>query len=463
MQESVERVTPNVPYPELYAASSLNLRLLRDVLKSKSGVERGGTVTPIDLRRTSVKLTDQEILGAVSTHLEVSLGQEEAGGDTGNKEKLEAVFGNINIALSEANRYITNVLGLRAPTAEVHSAEDVVKLIRKTSLYKEKERKGLETHVGYCALISAAFAVFELQKEEAHTLAQELKYVEGCFFTQGASNDYHPLFFEPFEGDSGVGTAVVINGITPQCRASLITRDKKPESQITKFLMSPEATAAEALKDSIGLRLEVGKDRMEDVMERVLTYLHTNLEAIDIKIENRNMLDDTQLMEFKKQRLSHLAFADNVTVSNDANRRSADSYRVIKIRANIRIPPNVTSSREHMRPIEIQLTDRDNRNERKLSSYPIYELKKYITVMTRLFGGCSEARLLRQLNKISNADGYAESILKGLQDPKVGFLMRLPRTKGLYAATDVYRRWLEVDGLIENESIRTQLMHKVKE
>ena len=49
--------------------------------------------------------------------------------------------------------------------------------------------------------------------------------------------------------------------------------------------------------------------------------------------------------------------------SNESNLTS-DSYRGVNVTASILIPQGVTSAPAHYRPIEIQLAESENRNEK---------------------------------------------------------------------------------------------------
>lgn len=455
-----ERIASQIPYPEMYEERAVSRELTLEILSRPGTPERGATVTPIDLRRTPERISGQEILDSVSAHLGVSLGT--LADDGAQREAMyQKELADINLSLAIAHRYIEDVLGFRVPAAEVHSRAEVVQLIRKTSAYSEHNKKGLENHAGYCALISAALAVFELQKKEAHTLDQEMVYLEKCLISSSDSMSRDPLFFKHFAGDTPTASSVVINDLQPQCRARISMRDKTQNSQITKYLMKPESTAQEALKDAIGIRLELGNERLEDAIIKLLQYFREHFAATGVSVEDKNLLGDKRLSDLKRRRTVEVPNSEEIPIFPDTNPLSADSFRAVKIVGNIRIPRGGTGM-PIFRPIEIQLVLPDNKNESGLGSHAVYELKKQITVMTRLFGGCSEAWLTQRARKISDADGFAKNVIQGLQDPKVGFLMTLPRTRRVYAAADVYRRWLKADGLIEDPAIRDQLLHKVR-
>lgn len=459
MSSKEEHLLPHIPYPKLYEPEATSLELIKAVFRSKSAIDRGSAVTPIDLRRTPLQFKNQDILDAVSTHLNIPLGKLEEKPKPGEEEKMyETAMTNINGALTEAKSYIEDVLGLRAPTVEVHSKKDVVDLVRKTTLYRETDRKHLEAHVGYCALISVALAVFELQKEEAHKLEKEMKFLERLLLEPSDTNSHEPLFFKGFVGDTRNGTAVTINGLTKECRAQLSMRDKTRDSQITKYLMKPEANAQEALKDAIGIRLEIKKDRMEDVLVRTLTYFQEHLEATNLKIQDKNMLGDKHLANFRKRKAEEVMGGDNIPVFSDTNPLSADSFQTVNITGTIVVPGANTSAGSPTRQFEIQIVEPENKNEKGLASHVVYELKKHIVVMTRLFGGCSELWLIDRAKKITHNDNArVKNIIEGLQ--KIKFLIRLPNTHRVYAAASVYRRWMAADGLIVDEPIRAQLMH----
>ncbi len=473
MAEKLERIASHIPYPELYAPDAVDHQLTLDLLGSRNPATVRGIphdrsseagVTPIDLRRTPRRLTDQQILGAVSAHLDIPEDVLTARARSDGKgAQREKAYTEINIALREAHTYIDGVLGLTVPTAQVHSPEEIIALIRKTSRYRDTNRKSLGEHAGYCALISVALAVFEIERKEAHTLKMEMGYVERFLTESSGANEHQPLFSPYYAiGISGPMTAVV-SGITPQCQVRVSMRDKTPKSQITKYLMKPEATAESAQKDAIGIRIEVANKRIEDVLVASLNYVQEHLEAAHLIVEDRNLLGVERLDEFKDRKSEEVHDANQIPVVPDTSPLSADSLRAVKITGKINIPKNGTSHELISRPIELQVVEPENKNESGLSSHAVYELKKKITVMSRLFGGCSQRWLEAQTTKIAQTEGFPEGFvsntIQGLQD--VGFLIKLPGTekKKVYAASDVYRRWLSVDGLITDKAIRKQVMH----
>ena len=176
MAQSQEHLLPHIAYPELYAPEAVHDQLTRDILltprsnapvPSEEGVPNKPTVSPIDLRRIASEMTDQEILDSVSNHLDAPFDAiDTVPKSLKEQESLERKFLAINVALDDAHRYLEEELNVTVPTAEVHSKKDIVELIKKTALYKESNKKGLEKHAGYCALVSVALAVFELQKKK---------------------------------------------------------------------------------------------------------------------------------------------------------------------------------------------------------------------------------------------------------------------------------------------------------
>lgn len=466
MEKKAERVQEHVPYPELYAPEAVTLELTKRILGTDKNADLptseqlGAMVSPIDLRRVPSRLNDEEILQAVARHLDVDKRLLEAdlkGEEQASQEKL---LGNINIALEEGRNYLDNVLGIRVPSAWISNPKDIIELIRKTSRYREENKKGLQQHAAHCALVSVAFAVFELQKKESHTLTQEMRYVEETLTQPSEKNEGAPLFYKHYAVDVPGSINVTISGLKKQCQARVFMRDKSAESQITKYLMKPEASAEAALKDAIGVRVEVHKDRAEEVLERILNYIQENLDASNLKVEDRNFLGK-RLEAFKDMKSKQVANAENILVITDTSPLSADSFRAVKIIGMIKVPRGGQNFID--RPIEIQVVEPENKNMSGLSSHAVYELKKHITVMTRLFGGCNESWITGRAEKIQQTEGYPrefiKNTLKGLQD--VGFLMRMPKVpnKNVYAATDVYRRWLRVDGLVKDAAVQQKVLH----
>lgn len=459
LESKKENILSQIAYPEMYDPLAVSYEVVSKILYHKESVGKGKNIaTSIDLHRTPKNFTDQDILDSVSNHIGIFMGkQEDRMEDKTKREEYDQVLANMNEALKEAKTYIEEVLNLKAPSAIIDSTKGIVDskkqiidLIRKTQRYGEPDHKGLEVHAGYCALISTALAVFELQKQESHTLKSEMRSLEDFLTTESDSNDQMPLFRKHYAIDTSGPAMVTLSDSSP-ISVRLSMRDKSTHSQITKYLMKPESSAAEALKDAIGIRMEIANDRIEDALIRILQYIPENLGATDIRLENK-LFNPAQLADLMSRTSQEVPENDAISFISDKNPLSADSFRVIKILCDIVIPGG-----KNKRSIEIQIVEPENKNERKLSSHDIYDLKKKVTVMTRLFGGCSEAWLKNQLKRISNMEGYAEKIITGLQE--IGFLMQLPGTKKAYGAISVYDRWSKVPGLIEDSKIHQQIEH----
>lgn len=474
MAERAELLLPHIPYPQLYAPEAVEYQLTRDILMHPDAVNMPTSadndnekplVSPIDLRRSAAQMSDQEILDAVSTHLGTSFGILDSVPKTRDEiANLEKKFEDINTALVDAGRYIHKVLAVKVPTAEVHSRKDIVELIRKTALYKETNKKGLERHAGYCALVSVALAVFELQKKASLFLAGEMDYLARFLTEQIDANGGHPLFSKHTIGDIGETINVIVNRTDPPCRGRLSMRDKTPDSQTTKYLRKPEATAEAAQNDAIGLRLEIKNDRIEDVVVCVLNYLQEQMNATNLEVEDKHLLaKDKNRLEDLKVRISEEVHNGNaIPATPNKSKASASSYRGVNITFRIQVRRGGTSNEFVTRDAEIQLVEPENK-QTGLASTPVYELRKKVIVMTRLFGGCSHAWIVARAKEIARTEGFADEFVSntitGLQDE--GFLMQLPDTpkKTVYAATEVYGRWLKVRGLIDDPAVRKLVIH----
>ena len=458
MEGKKETILPHIPYPELYAPRAVSYQLIADILGSPDPIEKNGAIaTSLDLHRTPKNLTDQDILNAVSTHLGFSLGTLSGQASVEDEGEFQKRLEDINISLEEAKGYIERVLGLKAPSAAVHSKSDIVDLIRKTARYGEPDRKGLETHASYCALVSVAVAVFELHKKEAHMLKSERTALEQFLTEPNEGNAFSALFTKHFAVDIAAPTTVTVNGISPQCQARISMRDKESDSQITKYLTSPRSSAEEALKDGMGIRLEIDNERIEDVLIRVTSYLMEALSASHVELKEKGLFTPDRLEEFVARAAENIPHNEQIKILQDKNPMSADSFRVVKIFSTVKIP-----GKDTLRSLEIQVVEPGNKNEKKLASHAVYEVKKKIIVMTRLFGGCSEAWLKKELGKISQSEGYADKIIRGLKDdPKVAFLIQLPGTRKIYGAAAVYERWMSVEGLIEDPAISKSMRYKL--
>ncbi len=458
--------------PDLYDPRMTGILLTARLIGSDVpiGTEKA-IATVIDTHHLPV-LNEREVLTAISTHLGVSVFENlKSDPPPGENPEYDDAIGRINEALDVAEGYLNRFLSIQLPRQaraadgpRIRSRKDIVDLISKTTKYGERDRRGLEAHAAYCALISVALAVFELQKAEAHLLQGDMRSVEDFFTTSSEKNDQAPLLRKRYASSDDEPAIATLNGANGPYQVKVSMRDKKIDSQITKYLSRPEANVREALKDAIGIRLETDKAQIPDVIIAVLSYLEKNesrLGISNILVEDRNILaelGDAGLADFKsridREVEGGLEISFKESPKTGDNPISSQSFRVVKILCNLKIPDT-----DRERSVEIQIVETENKNERGLSSYPVYELKKKITVMTRLFGACSEKWLRARLQEISSTREYSQNIIDGLQDPHDKFLMSLPGKSGRYAATSVYSRWLMIPDLISDQAERNQLIH----
>ena len=449
-----EFLTDQRPYPELYAeAGSAGRRELLDELWGSAGRRINGVnITLLDTFRLSAEPAD-----IIRARLGVSA---EAYEDPASEETAQALE-RVNQALEDAHAYLTGYLGLQMPAslkkpARVASLAELETLLKKTALFGPDSQNKLAEHAAFCDYLSVALATYELQKTESLALEDQIRFVEDVFTRRSEENGQRPLFVPVSAGATEGARVFKVEGI-PDCRVTVSFRGKSATSQITKFLMKPEASAREAQKDAIGVRVEAPRHRITEVMHAVLPFLVEHFEASKIAIENANAVPALGMVEFEEE-LSTGKAADVASVAaSDTNPRSDRRFETLKAVIDLRVPEGgIAGNMTLPRMMEFQIFPDDHRNEAGLKNHNVYELKKKIDVMTRLHGGCKGSWLEKQARQIPQVGGPKwEKIRDELLAS--GKLIKLPGKRDMYGSADVYARLLDAELL--PQALRPQIAH----
>ncbi len=379
---------------DLYRQKTDKNRFIR-AMKEGSLTINGVTITPLDFFSTSKELTDAEIKDAIAYYLEI--------------DNIDSNIEKINEALYHSRKYIEDYLLRKLPreinNLEIKNTQDVLKIFRKTSTLKARERQGFAP--AYCELIKTISANFMFEKEELQYLMKETKFVYNELFDKAADvqpiNIVHRL---PNGYDKIVGVQIddlILPG-EKMVMADAYYRGKSRDSFVTKFLIKPDNSVQEAIKDGIGLKMEADSPiAINSLMGMILRELFLRFHVQNVNIENTHLFDDEQMSILKKQikiflnNLEQILNSTNsssrtINVINDSNVYSDSHFRAIKIcEGKIDVPRGgIRSATPMSRNFEVQFVLSSNSNESGFSNHHVYDAKKKLAVTTRNIGPFSE-------------------------------------------------------------------------
>jgi hypothetical protein len=462
-------LSKNVDETRLFDDTTIAYDLGMRLLFSAGGITHSGLkATVVDLRSILKGLSDIQLLNAVAVQLGVSVEDlDENNSDSKRRERAAENFSRINRALEMSRQFITGQLKLPLPQkigfTQVNSRKELLVLLKKVSIFQEGE-KGLDTHLAYCALIKGALAALELDTHHAAELEREVGWLNSKILDSSGENDYTPLVISrPFGGGEEVsGVMSALTGAPVDLKFSM--RDKTWQSIVRKFLVKPESNAKEAFKDEIAFRFKLDGTRSGSVA-RVVEYLHKHCGADVAMIANKGVVSVGELAGLYNS-LKSIEGAKNLQVDPESNPKSAKGYAVLQLNGTLLVPPNggVRTPREkwRKRAFEIQFVDTKRKPNLGLKSDAVYAFKKDVIIATRFFGSVTHEWLYERVKqtaldadtKMSEAD-----ILDALE--KNGFIFKKPGTRDKYAATDVWERWLNISGLINDEKLQSTIRHAV--
>ena len=390
-------------------------RKFMEIMKTGALNINGVTVTPLDFFSTSKELTDAEIRDAIAYYLEI--------------DNIDSSIEKINESLYYSRKYIENYLLRKLPreinNLEIKNAQDVLKIFRKTSTLKPRERQGFAP--AYCELIKIMSANFMFEKKELQYLVKEAEFVYNELFDKSADvqpiNIVHRL---PNGYDKIVGVQID-NLILPGERmvmADAYYRGKSRDSFVTKFLIKPDSNVQEAVKDGIGIKMEADSlAAVNSLMGMILRELFLRFNVQDVNIENTHLFNNRRMATLKKQikifldNLEQMLNDENnrrISVIDDFNIYTDSHFRAIKIcEGKMDVPrEGVRNATLISRNFEIQFVLSNNSNEDGFSNHYIYDAKKKLAVTTRNIGPFSEKYVDTVVYEASRESGLGFNSIK---------------------------------------------------
>lgn len=458
-----ERLQEHAAYPDMFFARGANDELVEEILSVQKGVFKGRNITMLDVRNVPRDITHdrkREVSrGKIIDYISAQLNIEPS--DLDDERKAEELFERINSALNRAKLYITQVLKQELPssvsTLQVRSKEELIALVRNATLFSRSSKK-LTPHLGYCALIKAALGVLELDKPDAGFLRDEMEWLQRFFIEPAnADNKGNPLLERKPGWSADDRIPAVVLGIHPPCDVVFSCRDKTAESQWMKYEYVPESTAERARKDEIAMRIEVRRDRIGDVLNRIIPYCAARLRAENLRIENKNMFSHEDFGALFEGVRNTVPRSIRLERDHDPNPRSSAKFQVLQITGHIDVAEEGKSGRmRHPRSFEIQIVEPENRNNVGLASDGVYRLRKMCAIMTRFFGSFDGSWLRERGAEIAGGMSPEKLVSEMLRE---GCILELPNVSDKYADRATIERWLEIDGLITDERIRKRYQH----
>ncbi len=464
-------LSEHVDRTDLFDDKTIAYDLAMRLLYSTGGIKQSGKMaTVVDLRALLDGLSDSQLLNAIATQMSVPVQEfDENSVDVEIRSKAQQHYGRINRALSMSKEFITSELKFPLPRAvaltRVNSKTELLNLLRKVSAFQQGA-KGLPSHLAYCALIKGAIATMELETHYASELEKEVAWLDSKIISPNEENDFTPLVIaKPFKiGDDEVeGVMSALEGAP--CDVSFSMRDKRWKSIVKKYLVKPESNAKEAFKDEIAFRFKIDGTRPGSVA-RVIEYLHRHCAAEFSMIANKGVVGSQELAALFNS-LKTINGAKGLQIDPDSNPKSAKGFAVLQLNGVLRVPPNgdtrVSKNEWRARAFEIQFVDTKRKPNTGLKSDAVYALKKDIIIATRFLGSINREWILEHAEQAAldpDTSMSAEDILRALEED--GFIFKKPKSRDKYAAADVWERWLEIPGLVNDEKIQATVRHALK-
>ena len=364
----------------------------------------GVNITPINFFSTAKDLSNEEVLEAIEWYLEVDNIEE-------NIEKL-------NHALEYSKRYQEEYLLMKFPreiqNLQIKNINDVLKIFRKTSTLKSRERLGLAP--AYCSLVKKMVGNFMFDQYDLQYLIEETKYLYNNIFSEWNGQRSLHIIRRGTDGgyDQIIGVALdgstIMNNVVQSAQGESYYRGKNRWSFVTKFLVKPEATVQEAIKDGLGLKVEANtKQDISLFLQLFLRELFLKFRFQKVNIENTHLLSEKNLSDLKfvateliKELISQnqldsgtINGEDVIKFTNNNNPHSDANFKAIKIcEGEVLVPKSGGKDTINVsRGFEVQFVLSANSNEDGFSSHHIYEAKKKLAVVTRDLGSFTEEYL----------------------------------------------------------------------
>ncbi len=286
----------------------------------------------------------------------------------------------------------------------IKSLEDLSEIYQSLQLINEKQGRknkmsqdSLIKHVALCAFAKTTAVMFTLNDGRIEMREKAFAFFEKAL--KGDVEGIEPLFKEPQSGESGV---VCNRVLVPKLniQASYCSRLKSIYSSAMKLILIRNADIQQALKDAVGIRVELAQQDILEFVNHIIEYFASQRKSFAIenfddksflKLDVKGNLLSSEDVENLQDKFPYLDI--NFDREND---KSSSKYRDIKLRF-------VISYQNTPVNIEIQILHKGHRNESGFSNHILYDLKKRVLVMQRLYGVVPNKWLGHAIGKVSEA------------------------------------------------------------
>ncbi len=270
-----------------------------------------------------------------------------------------------------------------------------LQLVNETRGRKNKiSQDSLIKQVALCAFVKTAAVMFTLNDGRIETREKAFSFLDKAL--KGKVRGIKSLFKELQVGNGKICNEVIIPGLNIQ--ASYCARLKSIYSSAMKLILDRNANLQQALKDAVGIRMELDQQDILDFVKYIIEYFVSQRDSFAIenfddkfflKLDIKGDLLSSEDVNSLQSKFPYLDV--NFDEEND---KSSSKYKDIKLRFVIsyqKIPVN----------IEIQILHKGHRNESGFSNHILYDLKKKVLVMQRLYGVVPKKWLEHAIENVS--------------------------------------------------------------
>ncbi|NDK07895.1 hypothetical protein EOM39_01455 [Candidatus Gracilibacteria bacterium] len=418
--EEVMKEVLQISFDELEINQNIDNRLIKlfITLYNKSNF-----LTRLDLM--SVKgIKNNELKEIIYNELQINPGIDD-------KAEQKAVK-KINTLFKEAINVMGNNFKLKIPKnykdIEWYSLDDFINYAFSTS---ETKKTGYKTLID-CAIIKTMSVcnaiidnplLFDLN-QKLEKIIKKIKKVPGFHIINEKDGEIEFSYNNPLGGE---------NSYT---RGKVTYRTKDDIKILLKLIYNRKYSKLDFFKDLLGFRVEIEKP--EDAENGILLF--KNLFESDTKLKNKGLLNNDFLEECK--------ILHGINVSKDKKSGTSETFvNAALIGTFIR----EKGDKSTIPPGEIQFVYTGNKNESGYNKHEIYDTKKYISAISRLFGYITLDQIKTIIHHFALKSGLPESgILHHLTTPQKGKKSFLMRTRfstcsscNYYLSRDIYDEKLQ--------------------
>ncbi len=266
----------------------------------------------------------------------------------------------------------------------INDLEDIYKALQAVNIRRGKKDKisqqALVKHVALCAFIKTTVVMFMLNDGRIELRERAFEFLNNSLLNGG--NNIEPLFITYRDSnDAHSCQEYIVRDLN--IKASYCARLKSIYSSAMKLILDRKANLKQALKDAVGIRIEVDHQDISIFIAHIVKYFKAQEKKYGImgsengKVFRLDIKGDLISQEDKERLRKQFPYLD-ISLDNQ-NKKSASRYRDVKLRFVMNY---------HSAPvnIEIQILHKGHKNENGFSNHILYDLKKKILVMQRLFG-----------------------------------------------------------------------------